>query len=99
MVSMVKQHFVQASSIKDFAAFCEHCAKCSFSSGGSCSYSSSVINTVPIIQGNRVSLLRDCSQGSEASSTATAIDSRLLFLTEFLETRIGAQGIPERIKP
>jgi hypothetical protein len=37
-------------------------------------------------------------RGSEASSTATATDSRLLFLAEFLESGIGAQRVPDRIE-
>jgi hypothetical protein len=47
----------------------------------------------PVQQGFGVSVLRD-SQGSEASSTAAATDSRLLFLAEFLESGIAAQRIP-----
>jgi hypothetical protein len=41
---------------------------------------------------------RDCSQGYEASSTAAATDSRLLFLAKFLESGIGAQWVPEWIE-
>ena len=44
-------------------------------------------------------MLRDCSQGSEASSTAAATDSRLLFLAEFLEARIIPKRIEHRIEP
>jgi hypothetical protein len=51
-------------------------------------------NPVPLIQGNWVSVLRDCSQGSEASSTATATDSRFLIVAKFLESGIATQRIP-----
>jgi hypothetical protein len=51
-------------------------------------------NPVPLIQGNWVSILRDCSQGSEASFTAAATDSRLLIVAKFLESGIATQRIP-----
>ena len=35
----------------------------------------------------------------EISSAKTCAGSRLLFLAEFLESGIGAQRVPERIKP
>jgi hypothetical protein len=55
-------------------------------------------NIIPLIRCSRVSVLRACRQGFEASSTAAATDSRLLFVAKFLESGIGPQRFPDWIE-